>query len=77
MLQRQSAMLERLAEAGLRMAEAIAGRVTEAPVDEDKPVAPTEAAMAFARVARAVRMAALLQTRLVGAGAGAGLGAVG
>jgi hypothetical protein len=65
LLRRQAAMLETLAEAGLRMALAIERQVTEAPADGEKPVAPAEAAMAFSRVARAVRMTALLQSKLI------------
>ena len=58
-LRRQAAMLEQLAEAGLRMALAIERQVAEASIE------PTEAAMAFARVARAVRLTALLQSKLL------------
>lgn len=72
-LRRQVAMVEALTESALRMAQAIERRATEAhaagadgradgPAD---PAAASEAAMAFARVARAVRMASLLQSKLV------------
>jgi hypothetical protein len=62
-LQRQSALLEQLGEAALRMALAIERRLSEAPLDA--PIDPAETAMAFSRVARAVRLTALLQSRLV------------
>jgi hypothetical protein len=62
-LQRQSAMLEQLGEAALRMALAIERRLSEAPADA--PCDPAEAAMAFSRVARVVRLTAMLQSKLV------------
>jgi uncharacterized protein YpuA (DUF1002 family) len=60
-LRRQCALLGQLGDAGLRMAQAIERQVSEAGASTP----PTEAAMAFARVARAVRLTALLQSRLV------------
>ena len=62
-IERQVALQEQLAEAGLRLALAIEQGATQAaaqgqPVDKD-------AAMAFSRVARTVRMAGLLQARLI------------
>ena len=58
MLRRQAELLAQLAEAGTRMALAI--EASAAGTGPDKP-----AAMAFARMTRAVRMTALLQTRLI------------
>ena len=63
LLQRQSALLEQLGEAALRMALAIERRLSEAPTDA--PVDPAEAAMAFSRVSRAVRLTVMLQSKLV------------
>jgi hypothetical protein len=65
-LRRQCALLEQLGEAGLRMAQAIERQASEAAAGSaTAPTPPTEAAMAFARVARAVRLTALLQSKLV------------
>lgn len=65
LLRRQAERLETLAEAGLRMALAIERQATQGPAEGEEPLAPAEAAMAFSRVARAVRMTGLLQERLV------------
>jgi hypothetical protein len=62
-LQRQVALLEQLAEAGLRMALAIEGEATEAKA-AGEPVRD-DAAMTFSRVARAVRMTVMLQSKLI------------
>jgi hypothetical protein len=62
-LRRQSAMLEQLAEAALRMALAVERRVSEP--EPDQPLDAAAAAMAFSRVAKAVRLTAMLQSRLV------------
>jgi hypothetical protein len=56
-LRRQVAVLERLAEAGLELAVAIK--------DQSSQAAPADIAMAFARVARAVRLTCLLQSKLI------------
>ena len=60
-LERQLRMLERLAEFGLDIAEALAGQARHgAPKVTDADVA-----LAYGRVSRAVRQAILLQSRLV------------
>jgi hypothetical protein len=56
----QVEVLGELARAGSRLALAIETRAVAEP-----DAAPAEAAMAFARVARAVRMTCLLQSRLL------------
>ncbi len=58
-------MLEALSQAALRMALAIERQAAEAPAEGSAPAAPGEAAMAFSRVSRAMRMSALLQSRLI------------
>jgi hypothetical protein len=55
-LRRQVEMLEALAETGLALAQRIA---------QSDITAPADIAMAFARVSRAVRLACLLQSRLI------------
>ncbi len=62
-IQRQVALQEELAEAGLRLALAIEQAATQA-VAEHRPV-DKDAALAFSRVSRAVRMAGLLQSKLI------------
>jgi hypothetical protein len=62
-IERQVAMQEQLAEAALRLALAIEQGATQA-VAEGRPV-DKDAAMAFSRVARTVRMAGLLQAKLI------------
>ena len=64
-LRRQVVLLEQLAEEGLRLGQAIARQITEPDSSSDAPVKAETIAMAFSRVARAVRMTALLQTRLL------------
>jgi hypothetical protein len=59
-LRRQAMVLEELSEAGLRLALSIEGRAAEAPVAEAPQIA-----MAFSRVARAVRLTALLHVKLI------------
>jgi hypothetical protein len=62
--ERRLRMLDRLAEAGLEIALAIERRVKEA--EPAQPIAElNSAAMAYARAARAVRLAVLLQEQLV------------
>jgi hypothetical protein len=61
--ERRLRMLDRLAVVGLEISLAIERRVKDAPPDQ--PLAELNAAaMAYARAARAVRMAVLLQSRL-------------
>jgi hypothetical protein len=65
-LRRQVGLLEQLAQSGLRLALAIEGQVTgpsgaEAAQGHD----PEILAMAFSRVSRAVRLACLLQSKLI------------
>jgi hypothetical protein len=61
--ERRLRMLDRLAEAGLEIALAIERRVKDAPPEQ--PLAELNAAaMAYARAARAVRLAVLLQEQL-------------
>jgi hypothetical protein len=57
---RQVGVLEDLAQSGLRLAQGIESQALEAGAP-----AHAEAAMAFARVARAVRMTCLMQSRLI------------
>jgi hypothetical protein len=58
--ERQLAVLGRLAEAGLEIAVALEAQAKGGPV-----VAPGDIAMAYARVARAVRQTIMLQSRLI------------
>jgi hypothetical protein len=62
-IERQVALQEQLAEAGLRLALAIEQGATQA-VAEGRAV-DKDAAMAFSRVARTVRMGGLLQAKLI------------
>jgi hypothetical protein len=69
-LQRQVERLEQLAEAGLRLALAIEAGATQsaeasAKAEPLSAEALAKAGMAFSRAARAVRMTALLQSRLL------------
>jgi len=73
-LERQLAVLGRLAEAGLNIALAVERRATEAPAAEADaaeaapgapPAAGGDVALAYARVARAVRLTVALQGRVV------------
>jgi hypothetical protein len=66
MLQRELEVLGELAELGLQVARTIAGRIT-APAADDalSSEALAQEGMAFTRVSRAVRMAVLLQARLI------------
>jgi hypothetical protein len=59
-LRRQCELLEQLSEAGLRLALTIEGQATADPAS-----APPKTVSAFVRVAKAVRMTALLQSRLI------------
>jgi hypothetical protein len=70
-LERQAMMLDRLAEGGMRMAEAIRTQ-TERHIEPEAPPAsgPTAPSLAelsrsYARVARAVRLTLMLQAKLV------------
>jgi hypothetical protein len=64
-IRRQIARLDELADSGLAMAKEIERRAVE-PAPEGEPAPPPETlAMAFSRVARAVRMTSLLQARLL------------
>ena len=67
--QRQVERLEQLAEAGLRLALTIEARVTQSTDDPSAEPLSCEAlakqGMAFSRAARAVRLTALLQSRLL------------
>ncbi len=71
MLERQLAMLGRLAEDGMDIAHAIKTLITERPPsgadgDEVPPLAdPIRLSIAYARVARAVRLTLLLQSKLI------------
>ena len=60
-VERQLELLGRLAEAGLEVAQAVEQRARDAAPDDDL----NGVAMAYARVARAVRLTVMLQTRLV------------
>lgn len=63
---RRQRMLDRLAEAGLEIAIALETRAkaaAEAPIDD--PVDLDAVALAYSRVARAVRMTVLLQSKLI------------
>jgi hypothetical protein len=62
-LQRQVQLLEQMAEAGLRMALVIESEAAEAKA-AGEPVGK-DAAMAFSRVARAVRQTSMLQAKLI------------
>jgi hypothetical protein len=67
---RELTLLDELADYGRDIARAIAQRVQAAEADE--PVAELQAAaMAYARVARAVRLTVMLKAKLVGRPAGA------
>ncbi|OJU07709.1 MAG: hypothetical protein BGN86_03205 [Caulobacterales bacterium 68-7] len=59
-LERQLARLERLADIGMEIAEALGRRVAE-----DETLDPAAATLAFGRVSRAVRMTCALQTEVV------------
>jgi hypothetical protein len=61
LVERQLARLDRLAEIGLEMAEALGAQAKGTGPE----VTGGDVALAYARVARGVRMATLLQTRLV------------
>jgi hypothetical protein len=61
-LQRRLALLDQLAEAGLRLALTIEAEAAQAAA-AGQPV-PSDAAMAFSRAARAVRLTVLLQAKL-------------
>ncbi len=66
--ERQLWILEQLSEGGLRMAQAIERQATqEAPADEGRAVRRDlkGLSMAYARVARAVRLSVMLQARLL------------
>jgi hypothetical protein len=58
--QRQIAVVGELAEMGLELTRAVTDQVKRAGTD------PQDAAMAYARVARAVRLTLMLQVRLIG-----------
>jgi hypothetical protein len=60
LLARQLAQLDRLAEAGVEMAEALASQAKGSGPE----VVEGDVALAYARVSRAVRMAVMLQSRL-------------
>ncbi len=62
-VQRHVALLEQLAEAGLRLALTLEAEAAKAAA-QDRPVRD-DAAMAFSRVARAVRLTVLLQAKLM------------
>lgn len=64
LIERQLQMLSRLAEAGLEIALVIQRKVEEAEAAESLAVL-TAAAQAYDRVARAVRLAILLQNELI------------
>jgi hypothetical protein len=64
LIERQLAMLGRLAEAGLEIAVALERQATAADADAP-PVARGDIALAYARVARAVRMTLALQSKLI------------
>ena len=64
LLERQLDLLSRLAEVGVRIAEAIGAQATSGEAFDGQAVA-----MAYARVARAVRLTILLRTRLSDEGA--------
>ena len=64
-LRRQVVLLEQIAEEGLRLGQAIARQITDPDPSVETSVKAETIAMAFSRVARAVRMTALLQTRLL------------
>jgi hypothetical protein len=63
LLDRQLARLERLADIGMAMAEAIGRQATEPGPDSGADL--SHAALGFSRVARAVRMTLALQSKLV------------
>ena len=63
LIERQLAMLSRLAEIGMEIAEAAGRQATGAAGESDAPFR-TDPALAYARVARAVRMTIALQSRL-------------
>ena len=64
-IRRQIARLDALADCGLAMAKEIERRTVQAPPEGEAAPPPETLAMAFSRVARAVRMTALLQARLL------------
>jgi hypothetical protein len=64
LLERQALRLERLAEIGMRIAEACAGRAEE-PSESETPAPARDAALAFARVSRAVRLTCALQSKSI------------
>ncbi len=65
-LRRQVGLLEQLAQSGLRLALAIEGQVTgPSGAEPAQGHAPEILAMAFSRVSRAVRLACLLQSKLI------------
>ena len=64
--ERQLAMLDRLAEAGLNIVLAIERQAMQAPVSAAPPVFLGDLALSYSRAARAVRMTIALHSRLVG-----------